>query len=90
MNIMLGNLRTFEGLGDKGKIIELEAKLTVLGYRNEDNCEKASDKTQKFWHIYDMPRNIVFSTLTQDVIELLKSYSSNFNGQVGIMCEDIR
>lgn len=84
MGIMLGNLQTFEKLGDKDKMIELESKLKELGYSNEDNIKKNEDKGRKTWHIFDMPRIIQFSVLDDATIELLKSYSKNFNGSVGV------
>ena len=84
MGIQLGNLRTFTALGDKGKMQELENKLVEMGYQNEDNCERNEDKEKLTWHIYDMPRNITFSFLTPEALELLKSYSKHFHGRVGV------
>ena len=85
MTIRLGNLRTFTTLGDKEKMQELEDKLIGLGYRNEDVCEKLEDTTQSVWHIFDMPRVIEFSVLTNEVVDLLKSYGEHFNGRVAVI-----
>ena len=84
MNIQLGNLRTFTELGDKEKMTELETKLTELGYSNEDNCEKSTDTSRKVWHIYDIPKQIHFSILTDEVVTLLKEYSGDFDGRVAV------
>lgn len=84
MNILLGNLRTFESLGEKEKMNELENRLKELGYSNEDNCELNKDTSRLTWHIYDIPRIINFSVLDSKIIEILKSYSENFTGKVGV------
>lgn len=84
MGILLGNLETFTKIGDKEKMQELEDKLKALGYRNESNCEKNNNTENLTWHIYDMPRTVVFSVISDDVITLLKSYNEYFTGQVAI------
>lgn len=89
MNILLGNLVSFEKLGDKEKMSELESKLKDLGYKNEDNCEANRDSGKLTWHIYDIPRTINFSVLTDEVTALLKSYSSSFSGRVAVTADKI-
>lgn len=81
---MIGNLRTFTALGDSVKLKELEEKVQALGYRNEDNIKANSDTSKKTYHIYDIPRVIEFSVLTEEVTVLLKEYSDSFSGRVGI------
>lgn len=90
MNILLGNLRTFEKLGEKEKMAELEQKLKDMGYSNEDNCEANTDTSRLTWHIYDLPRSINFSVLTGELTNVLKSYSSYFNGQVSVTADLIK
>lgn len=89
MNILLGNLRTFTALGDKEKMQDLENRLLKLGYSNEDNCEKNKDTERLTWHIYDIPRQINFSVLTNEVISILKENSNHFNGTVAVSAEKI-
>lgn len=86
---MLGNLRTFTALGEKEKMLELENELVKRGYRNEDNCEKNKNTDSKTWHIYDLPKTVVFSVLDQNTIDLLKTYGNHFNFRVGIAAEKI-
>lgn len=89
MSILLGNLRTFTRLGNAEKMQELENSLKKIGYENEDNCKKNRDTERLTWHIYDIPRTVNFSVLDQATISLLKSYSNDFDGVVGISAEKI-
>jgi len=84
MSILLGNLRTFNRLGDEEKMNELEAKLKEMGYENEDNCQRNEDTSRLTWHIYDIPRAVYFSFLTNEALSLLKEYSQHFTGRCGI------
>jgi len=90
MNILLGNLRTFERLGDKEKMLELETKIKEFGYSYEDNCEANNDTARLTYHIYDIPRQINFSVLDGKLTELLKSYSNYFEGSVGVTANLIK
>lgn len=83
MNIYLGNLG-FDALGDKDKMKELENRLIALGYSHEPVCDKNEDTERLTWHIYDIPRQINFSVLSEEVISVLKEYNSHFVGRVAV------
>lgn len=89
MNISLGNM-SFEQIGNKEKMIELETKLREIGYEKEENCERNRDTTRLTYHIYDMPRTINFSVLDNKTITLLKEYSSEFSSRTGVSAELIK
>ena len=84
--MMLGNLN-FVDIGNKEKMEELENKLKELGYSHEHNCEKNTDTGRLTYHIYDIPTQINFSVLSNEIIEILKTYSSEFNRRVGVSAE---
>lgn len=89
MNILLGNLKTFTRLGNAEKMQELEDRLKVKGYENEDNCEANRDTSRLTYHIYDIPRTVSFSVLDQETIKILKEYSNHFDGVVGVSAEKV-
>lgn len=90
MDLMLGNMSFKEIMNDESRAKELEDKLELLGYKREANCKENDNTDRKTFHIYDIPRRIVFSVITNDVIEILKSYSDCFIGRVGIYANDLR
>ena len=84
MNIMLGNLKLEEIMNNEEKANELKLELEKLGYKNESNCQ-ANDNTDRLtYHIYDLPRVMAFSVISNQVGDLLKSYSEYFKGSVQV------
>lgn len=83
---MLGNL-DFENIGDKEKMNELENSLKELGYSKENNCEENKNTERLTYHIYDIPTQIHFSVLSDEVVAVLKKYSGDFTKRVGVSAE---
>lgn len=78
---------SFSDLGDKEKMEELEARIAELGYSREHNCTENSNTERLTWHIYDIPRQIHFSVLSDEVIAILQEYNPYFDGRVGVSTE---
>lgn len=68
-------------------MLELEGKLHAMGYTHEPNCEKNKDTTRLTYHIFDIPKTINFSVLTDEVIAVLSKYSTNFSCRIGVSAD---